>query len=290
MSQADDERRRRAERARRVGLFRYELIQEVIDPQLSARQRGKLVRALAEAIHTDPFGARVRVSRPTIDRWIRWWRAGGFEALVPAPARVLPRTPVEVLEVAVALKRENPRRTAAQIVRILRAQSGWAPSERTLQRHFERLELDRELAAGGSAPEVFGRFEAQQVNEIWTGDVLHGPVICGRKTYLFAFLDDRSRAVVGYRFGFSEDTVRLAAALRPALASRGVPGSIYVDNGSSFVDSWLLRACACLGIKLVHSTPGRPRLIGQSSDESSGESVDDIHKVSWSAVLTGVSA
>jgi putative transposase len=65
--------------------------------------------------------------------------------------------------------------------------------------------------------------------------------------------------VTGYRFGFSEDTVRLAAALRPALASRGVPDSIYVDNGSSFVDSWLLRACASLGIKLVHSTPGRPQ-------------------------------
>jgi putative transposase len=35
--------------------------------------------------------------------------------------------------------------------------------------------------------------------------------------------------MVGHRFGFAEDTVRLAAALRPALASRGVPKSIYVD-------------------------------------------------------------
>jgi putative transposase len=25
------------------------------------------------------------------------------------------------------------------------------------------------------------------------------------------------------------------------------------DNGSAFVDAWLLRACAKLGIKLVHS-------------------------------------
>src|SRR5262245_52136660 len=95
MSQADDERRRRAERARRVGLFRYELVQEVIDPQLSARQRGRMVRELALATHTGPFGQPVRVSRQTIDRWIRAWRAGGFEALVPAPARVLPRTPGE---------------------------------------------------------------------------------------------------------------------------------------------------------------------------------------------------
>jgi len=31
------------------------------------------------------------------------------------------------------------------------------------------------------------------------------------------------------RWGYFEDSVRLAAALRPALAARGVPGAIYVD-------------------------------------------------------------
>ena len=31
------------------------------------------------------------------------------------------------------------------------------------------------------------------------------------------------------------------------------------DNGSAFVDAWLLRACAVLGIKLVHSRPHRPQ-------------------------------
>jgi putative transposase len=109
---------------------------------------------------------------------------------------------------------------------------------------------------------VFGRFEAERPNELWTGDALHGPQVTGRKTYLFAFIGDHSRALAGYRFGYAEDTVRLAAALRPALACRGVPEAIYVDNGSAFVDAWLLRACAKLGIKLTHSTPGktpRPR-------------------------------
>ena len=260
MTQADDETRRRAERARRVGLFRYELICDVIDPSLSSRQRGRLVRRLAAAEHAGPFGERLRVSRNTIDRWARWYRTGGFDALVPQPATVHPRTPPEVLELAVALKRENPERTAAQVRRILRTTSGWAPSERTLQRHFERLELAREIEhAQAGGPQVFGRFEADRPNELWTGDALHGPVVCGHKTYLFAFLDDHSRAVMAARFGFHEDVVRLAAALRPALAARGVPASVYVDNGSAFVDAWLLRACAVLGIKLVHSRPGRPQ-------------------------------
>jgi putative transposase len=192
VSQADDEARRRAERARRVALFRYELIQEVIDPQLSAGQRGAVVRRLAEAEHDGPFGEKVQISVPTVRRWVRWWRAGGFEALVPVPARVTPRTPAEVLATAVALKREKPERTAAQIERILRAQSGWAPSERTLQRHFVRLELDRELDRElAGRPQVFGRFEADRCNELWTGDALHGPVVAGRKTYLYVLLHRR---------------------------------------------------------------------------------------------------
>ena len=61
------------------------------------------------------------------------------------------------------------------------------------------------------------------------------------------------------RWGYFEDSVRLAAALRPALAARGVPGAIYVDNGSAFVDAALTRAAARLGIKITHSAPGRPQ-------------------------------
>src|SRR6266516_3534402 len=263
---ATDEDKVRTERARTVGLFRYRLIREAADAAHSTRARGRLVRSIAAADHTGPFGTPVRVSRQTLDRWIRDWRAGGFDALVPSPRQTSQRTPSEVLELA-ALRRENPQRTAAAIRRILRAQLGWAPDERTLCRQFTRQGLmGRETdpqadpqAATTGMPSVFGRFEASRPNELWTGDALHGPKVAGRKTYLFAFIDDHSRAVMAARFGAAEDTVRLAAALRPALACRGVPEQIYVDNGSAFVDSWLLRACASLGIKLVHSTPGRPQ-------------------------------
>jgi putative transposase len=257
MAGRDDEVTARAQRARAIGLFRYQLVREAADPALSTKARGRLVRAIAAREHTNPGGRRVRVSRDTLDRWIRAWRRGGFDALVPSPRQSVPRLPVEVIEMAVALKRENPQRTAAQVARVLRTQMGWAPGERTLQRHFADLGLTVPDPAG--AESVFGRFQASRPNELWTGDALHGPVVGGRKTYLFAFIDDYSRAVVGHRFGYAEDTVRLAAALRPALGSRGVPESIYVDNGSAFVDAWLLRACATLGIKLTHSTPGRPQ-------------------------------
>lgn len=257
MTKKNDDQAARLERARSIGLFRYMLIREAADPTLTTRQRGALVRAVAGMAHTDPDGRTVWITRWTLDRWIADWRKGGFDALVPSPRQSQPRTPPEVFELATALKKENPERTAAQICRILAIQHGWAPDERTIQRMFVRTGLTALRAPVESA--VYGRFEAGRPNEIWTGDALHGPRVGGRKTYLFAFIDDHSRAIVGHRWGFAEDTVRLAAALRPALGSRGIPEYVYVDNGSAFVDSWLMRGCAKLGIKLVHSSPGRPQ-------------------------------
>lgn len=256
MAFSHDEERVRAERARAIGLFRYSLIREAADTRLSTRARGRLVRAAAGREHEGPFGAPVRVSRATLDRWLRDWRRGGFDALVPAPPRVSPRTPADVLEVAVALKREVPARTAAQIAAILRAHSGWSPDERTLQRHFVRLELN--TRPDGSPPQAFGRFEADAPNQRWIGDALHGPTVNGRKAILCAFIDDHSRLLTGYRWARREDTVRLEAALRNGLASRGIPDSVYLDNGAAMIDKQLARACAVLGVRLVHSRPGQP--------------------------------
>jgi len=249
----------RGDRAREVGLFRYALIREAADPALSTRQRGRLVRDLAEREHSGPSGQRVRLSRVTLDRWILAWRRGGFDALLPSMRNADPRTSAEVLELAAALKREVPARTAAQVRAILLAcagPGGAAPSQRTLQRHFARLELN--TRPDGLPPKAFGRFEAAAPNDRWTGDALHGPVVAGRKTFLFAFVDDHSRALVGYRWGHSEDTVRLEAALRAGLASRGIPKVVYLDNGSAMVSAQLLRALAVLGITLTHSRPGQP--------------------------------
>ncbi|MEV7523833.1 transposase family protein [Streptomyces sp. NPDC091371] len=121
--------------------------------------------------------------------------------------------------------------------------------------------------------------------------MLHSPAVTirtaasARREYLFAFIDDHSRAIVGHRFGFAEDTFRLAAVLRPALSSRGVPEPIYVDNGSAFVDTWLLRACASLAIRLTRSKPGR----SQGRVKSNGSSAPSVTS-SWSSSTTNVSA
>ena len=61
MTGTDDERVR-AERARAVGLFRYSLVRQAADPELTTRARGRLVRELAristQAVRGNPFGGR----------------------------------------------------------------------------------------------------------------------------------------------------------------------------------------------------------------------------------------
>ena len=170
----------RADRVRKVGLFRYALIREAADPALSTKVRGRLVRDLAAREHTGPFGERLVVSQVTIDRWILTWRRGGFDALLPSTRNCDPRSSAAVLELAAALKRELPARTAALVSAILAAHAGPespVPWARTLQRHFARLELN--TRPDGLPPRAFGRFEAAAPNDRWTGDALHGPVVAG---------------------------------------------------------------------------------------------------------------
>ncbi|HET9719630.1 MAG TPA: DDE-type integrase/transposase/recombinase [Solirubrobacteraceae bacterium] len=243
------------DRAQEVGVFRWRVVGEAVDPSLSPRERGMLVRALAAREYLGPDGRWVRVSRNTLDRWIRAYREGGFDALVPAPRRMPNQTPARLLELACALRREQPARTAAQIHRIIVEAEGGSPSARTIQRHFVAAGLPWK---GGQIGRALGRFEAEQRNELWTGDALHGPIVDGHRTFLFCFLDDHSRLFCGYRWAAREDVLNASAALRAGLASRGLPKALYVDNGSPFVSGQLLRACAVLGIRLIHSTPGRP--------------------------------
>jgi len=146
-------------------LFRWRVISEAVDASLSARERGALVRALAASEHLGPDGRWVRISRNTIDRWIRWYREGGFDALVPALRQMPNQTPERLVQLAVALRRERPARTAAQIHRIIVEAEGRSPTARTIQRH---------LAAAG-LPWKGGRSGVR-----WGGSRPSSATSCGR--------------------------------------------------------------------------------------------------------------
>ena len=256
MTAADRQAAAARQRRNDIALWRWALTEPAMDPALTSRQRGQVVRDLASREHQDPDGKKVSVSRRTIDRWVVARREEGFEGLVPSPRQCPPRLGTETEELAAGLKMENPARTAAQVRRILAAQGGAVPSLRTIQRWLEARELT--TRPGGDPPEAFGRFQADQVGEIWTADFMNGPDIGGKPSFLAGIIDDRSRFLTGARFVRHVDAVRFAGVLRAAIAAHGIPRNLYTDHGSAFVDSSLQRACAVLGTRLTHSQPGRP--------------------------------
>ena len=107
------------------------------------------------------------------------------------------------------------------------------------------------------------RFEAEFPNDIWQSDVMHGPQVLvdgkKRKSYLIAFLDDHSRLITQAQFLLSENLASFLSVFRLALASRGLPRKLYVDNGSAFRSRHLEKVCACLGIAITHTPPYTPQ-------------------------------
>ncbi|MGC8634885.1 MAG: helix-turn-helix domain-containing protein, partial [Candidatus Limnocylindrales bacterium] len=158
-------------------LWRYHLIAEALDPKLGPRERGLLVRRMAAAAHTGPDGEPRTVSRNSLDRWIRRYRAEGLAGLHDQPrsdqgsARIDPA----LLDLAIRLRLEQPARSAAHIGEIVRTRHGVRIPERTLAAQFRRRGLTRgALLRDGR---TFGRYEADAPNERWIGDVLVGPFV-----------------------------------------------------------------------------------------------------------------
>jgi putative transposase len=250
--------------AEQVALFRYRLIAEALSERLSSAERGRLVRELAARAHELPDGSRKEFSRATLDRWIRAYREGELAALRPQPRsdQGLVRKQPELLEEACRLRREAPFRSAEQISRILLTRRQVRVSPRTISEHLRRQGLDRSRLT--AQPRVYGRFEADAPNQVWIGDVLHGPYIPhprvagSRKAYLFLLLDDHSRLVLHGQFVTQENTRAGQQVLRAAILAHGLPEVCYFDNGSPYANAALERTCAVLGIRLVHSRPGQP--------------------------------
>ena len=250
--------------AEALALWRYHLIAEALDPKLSGMERGALVRRIAGE-RIAPSGEPRQVSRNTLDRWIRRYRAEGLAGLRDRPrsdhgsARVSPA----LLDEAIRLRLEVPARSAAHISEIIGTRHGVRIAERTLASQFRRRGLTRaELLRDGR---TFGRYEADAPNERWIGDVLVGPFVPhprapgSVRARLFVLVDDHSRLLVAGRWVGNETLRAGQEVLHAAILRRGLPESLYVDNGAAYAGAELARSCAILGIRLVHSRPYMPQ-------------------------------
>ena len=253
-----------------LALFRYGLIAEFI--QLPAGSRGLYARLRdkARAEYTIPGSTRTRVAPETLRHWLKDYRRGGFDALLPkgradrGRARVLPQAVADAL---MSLKDEQPELSIPQLIRAVQ-QSGAAPESLALPPSTVHRLLSRAGLMHKPSAEVIAqdrrRFAFAHAGQLWMSDVMHGPSVAvpgrgRRKCYLIAFLDDATRVIPYCAFALSENTQAFLPVFKQALMRRGIPQRLYVDNGANYRSQHLALVCAKLGVALIHARPYQPQ-------------------------------
>jgi putative transposase len=254
-------------KAEKVALFRYGLIAPLV---LESLPRGELTRRAQEiaARHYEiPHSERTSVSVDTLLEWALRYRTGGFEALAPqarqdrGQSRTITPQLADLIE---RLKRENPHRTGATLLRELALSSSKnepAISASTLYRFLKQRGLSEKQLL---APRAHKKFEAEHSNQIWQSDMLFGPYVQrpgGGKiqAYLHATLDDASRLIPHAQFYTSQGLDACLDCLRQAIAARGLPVRLYMDNAKIYRGQQLARIAASIGILVVHTPPYQPQ-------------------------------
>jgi putative transposase len=260
--------------AEAVALFRSEIVGALVRRELDRGELRALLHALSQERFRPPGSPRTRsFSVPTLERWYYACRQGGLAALRPRPrsdrGRAQELTPAQ-RALLCDIRREHPSASVPLILRTLvadgRLQAG-AVSPATVRRLFVEHGLDRVPLRDGAGAHTRLQWQAERPMVLWHGDVCHGPTLlvgCQRKPLrIHALLDDASRCIVAIEAHHTELEADMLRVLVGALRRHGLPGTLYLDNGSTYSGELLRLCCARLGIALVHARPHDPRARGK---------------------------
>lgn len=255
-----DKKKREAE-----ALFRLSVIGAVVNRDLTRGELRPLLKHLAAKTYTGTDGNPRIISWRTLETWVGLYRRGGFTALYPkarSDTGTVKALSEPIVKLILDMKREDPGRSAPLIIRELELAGVLAPktvSVSTVQRLLRKSGLSGpklEL----TTPERY-RWRAAYANSLWQGDALHGPKLLDtatgrkRKTIIFGLLDDRSRLIVRLWAGFRETQEAFLHTLYEAMARRGIPEALLLDNHGSFRGHDLKVLCAHLKVSLKYARP-----------------------------------
>jgi transposase InsO family protein len=250
-----------------VAVFRFGVISDfVIGSQMSRAEKRRLIHDKCARKWQIPFSEKTRLSRGTISRWCRLYKDsnGDLKSLQPknrcdqGKSRAMDE---ETCLSLIELKLETPALTVPQLIeQINRISPDIVLNNSTVYRFLHQQDL---IHLQVKKPVDRRKFEAELPNDLWQSDVMHGPKVDVngkmRKSYLIAILDDHSRLIAHGQFYLSEALVCYLDAFESALAKRGLPRKLYVDNGAAFRSRHLEYVCASLAIALIHSKPYTPQ-------------------------------
>ena len=251
-----------------VAVFRFGVISDfVTGAQMSRAEKRRLMREKSGRKWQIPFSEKTRISMGTIGRWCRCYRNsdGNLKSLYPkdrtdqGKCRAMDQ---ETCLSLIALRSQMPALTVPQLIEQMNRQNRVTPGIVLNNSTVYRFLHEQNLMSPQVKPVDRRKFEAELPNDLWQSDVMHGPRVDvdgkRRKTYLIAVIDDHSRLIVYARFYLSENLASYLNAFENAIATRGLPRKLYVDNGAAFRSRHLEYIAASLAVSLIHTKPYTP--------------------------------
>lgn len=232
-----------------------------IDMAEGKTQRDRM-RAVSAMPFTDEDGNARHFTWRTIETWLVRYNKHGVTALSNQPRKDIGRLrKVNLEEVQEAIDQVLPRFHTANPKRaaLYRAciEAGLLQRERIAPNTFSRVVAAYEMLKPQGECENKRRlaFAKPHANDMWQADTMYGPHLgAGRaQTRLIAFVDDASRLCIHGQFFESENVDSLIEALAAAFYKRGIPQSLYVDNGSIYTSKEIVQICARVGCLLAHA-------------------------------------
>ena len=251
-----------------VAVFRFGVISDfVTGAQMSRAEKRRLMREKSARKWQIPFSEKTGISMGTIGRWCRCYRNsnGNLKSLYPkdrtdqGKCRAMDQ---ETCLSLIALRSQMPALTVPQLIEQMNRQNRVTPGIVLNNSTVYRFLHEQNLMSPQVRPVDRRKFEAELPNDLWQSDVMHGPRVDVdgkmRKTYLIAVIDDHSRLIVYARFYLSENLASYLNAFENAIATRGLPRKLYVDNGAAFRSRHLEYIAASLAVSLIHTKPYTP--------------------------------
>jgi transposase InsO family protein len=240
-------------------LKRFQMIMPLLDENIDDGKRSQLRDEIAE---------KYGISKRSIYRYEAKYRENEFEGLKPQNRekrrhQALPENYDEIVGEAIQLKREVPRRSVRQIIKILESEGYAAPGvikASTLQRYLYKAGFGvKQMKRYTEKRETSSRrFCRPHRNELWQGDIKYGPDIRLSdgtliKTYLSSLIDDHSRYIVQSEFYDNQRQEVVEDTFHKAILKHGKCDVCYLDNGTQYTTNQLHTALAKLGIRVQHA-------------------------------------
>lgn len=247
--------------AESIALLKHQIISPVLMD--SAQAQMAYFRQMSQKDFDVPGRGLRRFTATTMKSWLYHYRRRGFQALIPktrSDAGGVRSLQSENRERIKTLRHDHLDESVVRFYdRCVREQLlGEPPVCIETLRRFLKMESLYKVRPIAQARK---RFEMRYFGELWTCDFMHGPHVClaggkrRRRAILMSIIDDHSRFITGFEWGFSENTRLIESVFKSAILSHGIPDRLYCDNGPAFSSQYLSLVCAHLNVGLVHSKP-----------------------------------